>query len=113
MLEDMGCKLVNLFNDGDILQSFMSEEVKFLSEAGQCEFELYYLKDEIKSFEFIKMLDYLMKMDCIVMLIRFVYKHSAYILEDYLLKEDNDIIIMDEKKEILIDRINQLNDIYM
>lgn len=113
MLEDMGCKLINLFEDGDILQNFMSEEVKFLSESGQYEFELYYLKDKIESFEFIKMLDYLMKMDCIVMLIRFVYKHSAHILEDHLLKEDNDVIIMDDKKEILFDRINQLNDIYM
>lgn len=109
MAESMNDLIGTILGDKDFSLNYMGEELRFLYEADEHEYELYYFREKVSQLEFMHMIKYFLRIDNMFMLIRFVYKHSSYLLKDCLNngKEYTSEVDM-EKKEQLIRRIAQL-----
>ena len=103
--------LNKILKEQNIINDFLAEEIRFISEAEQYEFELFYFKDVVDELEFMYMIDYLLSMKNLIMMIRFVYKHSNYIIQKCISKKDSEYDIDDEKKGKVINRIKELYDL--
>lgn len=83
MAESMNDLIREVLGDDSCL-NYMGEELRFLYEADNHEYELYYFRDKVNQLEFMHMIKYFLEIDNMFMLIRFVYKHSSYLLKDCL-----------------------------
>lgn len=108
MAESMNDLIKAMLGD-DYSLNYMGEELRFLYEADNQEYELYYFRDKVNQLEFMHMIKYFLEIDNMFMLIRFVYKHSSYLLKDCLYNEKEYTFDVDKaKKEQLLRRIDQL-----
>lgn len=109
MAENMSDVVETILGDKDYSFNYMGEELRFLYEAEDQEYQLYYFRDKVSQIEFMHMIKYFLNIDNMFMLIRFVYKHSNYLLKDCLSNEtDYDFEIDPVKKEQLMKRVDQL-----
>lgn len=109
MKENNNVLIGTILGDKDLSDNYMGEELRFLYEADDQEYELYYYRDKVTELEFIHMIKYFISIENVFMLIRFVYKHSNYLLKDCLLNENEYNFKTDNaKREQLLKRVDQL-----